>query len=393
MRVLIAGAGIGGLTAALALLRSGIDVEVYEQAPELKEVGAGVQLAANGTRVLYALGVGDELKALSCEAQGKEIRHWQTGETWKLFDLGPASIERYGFPYFTVYRPDLLEVLARAVRRARPDAIHLGARCASFAQDDAGVTLQLEDRGTVRGDALIGADGVHSRIRQAVLGPDRPEFTGTIAWRGVVPMERLPKHMARMVGSNWVGPGGHIVHYPLRAGKVMNFVGVLERGDWRIESWTARGTTEELASDYRGWHADIQAFIGAIDTPYKWALMVRAPLERWTSRRITLLGDAAHSMLPFLAQGAVMAIEDGFVLARALSQYGVEEGLQHYETARRDRTRRTVEGSAANMHRFHNRALADPVEGRRFIDREWASQRIAERYEWLFRYDAETVPI
>lgn len=393
MRVLIAGAGIGGLTAALALLRSGIDVEVYEQAPELKEVGAGVQLAANGTRVLYALGVGEELKALSCEAQGKEIRHWQTGETWKLFDLGPASIERYGFPYFTVYRPDLLEVLARAVRRAKPDAIHLGARCAGFTQDDASVTLQLENGATVRGDALIGADGVHSRIRQTVLGPDRPEFTGTIAWRGVVPMERLPKHMARMVGSNWVGPGGHIVHYPLRAGKVMNFVGVLERGDWRIESWTARGTTEELASDYRGWHEDIQAFIRAIDTPYKWALMVRAPLERWTSRRVTLLGDAAHSMLPFLAQGAVMAIEDGFVLARALAQYGVEDGLQHYEAARRDRTRRTVEGSAANMHRFHNRALADPVEGKRFIDREWTSQRIADRYEWLFRYDAETVPI
>ena len=393
MRILIAGAGIGGLTAALALLRNGIDVEVYEQASELKEVGAGVQLAANGTRVLHALGVGDELKALSCEAQGKEIRHWQTGETWKLFDLGPASIERYGFPYFTVYRPDLLDVLARAVRSAKRDAIHLGARCAGLTQDDAGVTLQLENAATVRGDALIGADGVHSRIRQALLGPDRSEFTGTIAWRGVVPMERLPKHMARMVGSNWVGPGGHIVHYPLRAGKVMNFVGVLERSDWRIESWTARGTQEELAADYRGWHEDIQAFIHAIDTPYKWALMVRAPLERWTSRRVSLLGDAAHSMLPFLAQGAVMAIEDGFVLGRALAKYQVEEALQHYETARRERTRRTVEGSAANMHRFHNRALADPVEGKRFIDREWTSQRIADRYEWLFRYDAETVPV
>ena len=392
-RVLIGGGGIGGLTAALALLRNGIDVEVYEQASELKEVGAGVQLAANGTRVLYALGVGDELKALSCEAQGKEIRHWKTGETWKLFDLGPASIERYGFPYFTVYRPDLLDVLARAVRAAKPDCIHLGARCAGFEQDEAGVTLQLEGGASVKGDALIGADGVHSRIRQALLGPDRPEFTGTIAWRGIVAMERLPKHMARMVGSNWVGPGGHIVHYPLRAGKVMNFVGVLERSDWRIESWTARGTREELAADYRGWHDDIQAFIREIDTPYKWALMVRAPLERWTSRRVSLLGDAAHSMLPFLAQGAVMAIEDGFVLARALAAYDVEEGLRHYETARRDRTRRTVEGSAANMHRFHNRALADPVEGKRFIDREWASQRIADRYEWLFRYDAATVPI
>src|SRR5204862_4268307 len=152
MRVLIAGGGIGGLTAALSLLRHGIDVEVYEQAAELKEVGAGVQLAANGTRLLYALGVGELLKALSCEAQGKEIRHWKSGETWKLFDLGPVSIERYGFPYFTVYRPDLLGVLADAVRRLKPGAIHLGARCIGFTQDAHGVTLHLE-QGQAKGDA------------------------------------------------------------------------------------------------------------------------------------------------------------------------------------------------------------------------------------------------
>src|SRR5919204_2462103 len=144
MRVLIAGGGIGGLTVALALLQHDIDVDVYEQAAELKEVGAGVQLAANGTRVLYALGVGDEVKNLSCEAQGKEIRHWQTGETWKLFDLGPVSMERYGAPYFTVYRPDLLDVLAGAVRREKPDALHLGARAQGFVQDDDSVTLQFE---------------------------------------------------------------------------------------------------------------------------------------------------------------------------------------------------------------------------------------------------------
>jgi len=393
MRVLIAGGGIGGLTAALSLLQRGIDVDVYEQATELKEVGAGVQLAANGTRVLHALAVGEELKALSCEAQGKEIRHWQTGETWKLFDLGPVSIERYGAPYFTVYRPDLLDVLARAVRRAKPDAIHLGARCRGFTQDDESATLQLENGATVRGDALIGADGVHSRTRQALFGADRPEFTGVIAWRGIVPMERLPAHMARMVGSNWVGPGGHIVHYPLRAGRLMNFVGALERSDWRIESWSARGTPEELIADFRGWHPDIQAFIRAIEVPYKWALMVRSPLERWTVGRVTLLGDAAHSMLPFLAQGAIMAIEDGYVLARCLAQYDVETALQHYESARRERTRRTVEGSAANIYRFHNRALADPEEGRKFINQEWASQRIADRYDWLFRYDATTVEV
>ena len=391
-RVLIAGGGIGGLTAAAALLQRGIDVELYEQAPELKEVGAGVQLAANGTRVLYALGVGEELRGLSCEAQGKEIRHWRTGETWKLFDLGPVSIERYGFPYFTVYRPDLLDVLARAVRRVKPDAIRLGSRCVGFEQDPDGVTLKLNN-GAVRGDALIGADGVHSCVRQALFGADRPQFTGVIAWRGIVPMERLPRHMARMVGSNWVGPGGHIVHYPLRAGKLMNFVGALERADWQVESWSARGTNAELVADFRGWHEDIQAFIREIATPFKWALMVRPPLDRWSVGRVSLLGDAAHSMLPFLAQGAVMAIEDGYVLARCLAEHPADEALQHYEAARRERTRRTVEGSAANIHRFHNRTLADAEEGRRFIDREWASQRVADRYEWLFRYDATAVPV
>jgi len=392
MRVLIAGAGIGGLAAAAALLRHGIDVEVYEQAKELNEVGAGVQLAANGTRVLYALGVGEELKALSCEAQGKEIRHWKTGETWKLFDLGPVSIERYGFPYFTVYRPDLLGVLVDAVRRLKPDAIRLGARCTGFKQDHDQVTLEL-DGGKAKGDVLIGADGVHSRIRQALFGADKPGFTGVIAWRGIVPMERLPPHMARRVGSNWVGPGGHIVHYPLRAGRLMNFVGALERADWRVESWSARGTREEITADFRGWHEDIQAFVAQIETPYKWALMVRAPLPRWSVGRVTLLGDAAHSMLPFLAQGAIMAIEDGYVLARALAKYDAATALQRYEAARLERTTRTVEGSAANIRRFHNPALADPEEGRKFIDREWASQRISDRYEWLFRYDATTVEI
>jgi salicylate hydroxylase len=393
-RVLIAGGGIGGLSAALALLREGVDVEVYEQATELKELGAGIQLAANGTRVLYALGVGEALKARSCEAQGKEIRLWNTGETWKLFDLGPLSIERYGFPYFTVYRPDLLSVLADAVRRVKPGAIHLGARCAGFSQDADGVTLHLEGEKGIAGDALVGADGVHSRVRQALFGPDRPRFTGVIAWRAIVPMARLPRCMARIVGSNWVGPGGHIVHYPLRAGSLMNFVGALERSDWQVESWSARGSREELSADFRGWHSDIQAFIAAIEDPYKWALMVRPPLERWSVGRATLLGDAAHSMLPFLAQGAVMAIEDACVLARCIAgDRDVPTALQRYEQARRERTRRAVEGAAANVQRFHNPALAHPASARQFIDQEWASERVSDRYEWLFRYDATRVKI
>jgi salicylate hydroxylase len=395
LHVLIAGAGIGGLTAALALLRRGIDVDVYEQAGELKEVGAGLQLSANGTRVFHALGVGEPLAALSCEATGKEVRLWSTGETWKLFDLGAVSIERYGFPYLTVYRPDLLGVLADAVRRVKPAAIHLSARVVGFDQDSRQVRLKCENGATAHGDALIGADGVHSRVRQALFGADRPSFTGIVAWRGIVPMERLPGRMKRLVGTNWIGPGGHVVHYPLRGGTLMNFVGILERSDWQVESWSTRGSTAELAADFKGWHEDVQALIRNIDTPYKWALMVREPMERWTAGRVSLLGDACHSMLPMLAQGAVMAIEDGYCLARCVEEGGddVAAALARYEAARRERTRRAVEGSAANAGRFHNPKLADPVEAKKYVDREWAEARIAERYEWLFRYDVTRAPL
>jgi salicylate hydroxylase len=395
MRVLIAGGGIGGLSAALALIRKGCKVEVYEQALELKEVGAGIQLAANGTHVLHALGVGEELKALSCEAEGKEIRVWNTGETWKLFDLGKVSIERYGYPYVTVYRPDLLAVLEHAVRRARPDAIRLSAKAVGFSQDRGQVSLHLEGGATARGDVLVGADGVHSRIRQGLFGPDRPQFTGIIAWRGIVPMEKLPRHMVRSVGTNWVGPGGHVVHYPLRAGAVMNFVGALERSDWQVESWSARGTNAELTADYAGWHEDVHALIRNIPVPYKWALMVRPPMPQWTVGRVTLLGDACHSMVPFLAQGANMALEDGYILARALTEIEGDANarLLRYEEARRERTRRAVEGSANNIARFHNKLLADPVKAREYVAREWAGQPVAERYEWLFRYDVTQVAI
>jgi salicylate hydroxylase len=393
-KILIAGAGIGGLTAALACLRRGFDVDVYEQASELKEVGAGLQLSANGNRALYELGLEDELKRLSCEATGKEIRLWNTGETWKLFDLGSVSVARYGYPYLTVYRPDLLQVLLDAVRALKPAAIRLNARCESFEQDDNGVTLRFSDGTSARGDALIGADGVHSKIRQALFGKDLPEFTGLVAWRGVIDMNRLPEHLRRKVGVNWVGPGGHVVNYALNAGHLMNFVGIRERSDWQVESWNQAGTREECAADFVGWNDDIQQMIQAIDVPYKWALMTRAPLPRWSIERVSLLGDACHSTLPFLAQGAVMSIEDGFILARALEAYSdIPTALKRYEAARHERTTRIVEGSAGNAKRFHNPELAYVEGARAYVSREWNEARVKERYEWLFTYDVTKVVV
>ena len=387
--VLIAGGGIGGLSAALALLQRGFAVDVYEQAARLEEVGAGVQLSPNGTKALHAMGVLDALERLSCTAEGKEVRHWKTGETWNLFDLGAEAIDRYGFPYLTVWRPDLLETLAAGVRREQPDAIHLGSRCAGFARNGERVSLLLDDGRHVTGDALVGADGVHSQIRRALFGAEEAQFSGMTAWRGVVPMAALPRHMARLVGTNWVGPGGHVVHYPLHRGELMNFVGIVERSGWHVESWSTRGSAEECAADFAGWHEDVHRLIRGAPSLYKWALMVREPMERWSAGAATLLGDACHPTLPMLAQGAVMAIEDGFILARCFERWSddVATALTRYERARGERTRAIVLGSAANARRFHNPALADPVGAKEYLDREWSRAAITSRYEWLFTYD------
>jgi salicylate hydroxylase len=215
-----------------------------------------------------------------------------------------------------------------------------------------------------------------------------------VAWRGLIPRERVPSGVKMDIGTNWVGPGGHCVHYPVRGGALLNFVGLLERDDWRVESWTVQGTIDEFAHDFRGWHADVQAMIRSVDVPYKWALFARPPMQRWTDGRVTLLGDACHSMLPMLAQGAVMALEDGCVLARCVAKYGATaEALQRYEAARRERANRAVAGSADNARRFHNPDLAHAAGAEAYVTREWQEERVKQRYEWLFTYDATVVEI
>jgi salicylate hydroxylase len=353
-----------------------------------------VQISSNGTRVLHALGLGEAMERLGVVVAGKEIRLWSTGQTWKLFDLGAVSVERYGFPYMMFHRGDLHAMLLDAIRRERPDAIHLERKCVGVTQNADSVTIEFERGEKVTAPLVIGADGVQSRVRFAAFGADRPEFTGIVAWRILVPRERVPAGIRMNVGTNWVGPGGHVVHYPVRGGHLLNFVGLLERDDWRVESWTVQGSKDEFANDFRNWHSDIHDTIRAGDTPYKWALFARPPMPAWTKGRVTLLGDACHSMLPMLAQGAVMALEDGLVLGRCVRKYGVEPAALHaYEAARRERANRAVSGSAENAKRFHNPDLAHAAGAEAYVTREWQEDKVKARYEWLFTYDATTVPI
>lgn len=392
--IIIAGGGIGGMAAALSLLRRGYPVRVYEQARELGEVGAGVQISPNGSRALDALGVFETLRNASCAPARKEFRLWNTGRSWPMFDLGPMAIEKYGYPYLTVYRPDLLQTLIDAVTAIDPDAIRLGAQVSGASATDEGAVLEFADGTRAEGDVLIGADGVKSAVRNALFGDDETNFTGMIAWRAVIPMERLPERMREMVGWTWIGPGGHLVNYPLRGGKLMNMIGTIERDDWQIESWNIEGDIEECARDFSGWHEDVQTLIRAAPRVMKWAFMERPPRQQWSTGRASLLGDAAHATLPFLAQGAVMSIEDGVILGRCLDAYADPVvALKKYEDARVERTSKMVRGAKENTARFHESALATEEGALKYMESEWSRDPITDRYDWLYRYDVQTTEI
>ena len=347
-RVLIAGAGLCGLTTALALLQRGYDVRVFEQATELREVGAGVQLGSNGTRVLIGLGLEAAMRRIVCEPTGKEIRLWTTGQTWPVFDLGVGSMQRYGAPYWMAHRGDFHSVLLSAVRATAPDAVHPGMACTGFDQTNDTVTLHLANGDHVTGDVLLAADGVHSAIRRQMFGGGRARFTGIMAWRGLVPMERLPPHMRQLVGTNWVGHGGHVVTYPLRRGEFLNFVGAVERDDWLVESWTEAGTRDECARDLARWHEDVQTIIRNIDVPYNGlcsvAILCRisraAACACWATRRIPRCPSwrrarTWHSKTRSSSPGAWTRIP-------------MPQALRCFEMTRLERTAAIVRGSTDN---------------------------------------------
>lgn len=395
MQVLVAGGGLGGLTAALALLRRGFEVTVLEQAAQLKEVGAGVQLSPNCNHALFALGLEKDVMAVASETAGKEVRLWNTGQTWPLFDLGAVSRERYGYPYLTVHRAHLHAAIARGVEQQTGGTIVLGAKVAQVDAEGSRPVVITTDGRRFSADVVVGADGVHSVVRRQLFGDDDPQFSGVAAWRGVIEADKLPAHLREPKAINWVGPGAHVIHYPLERGKLINFVGAVEKQGWTVESWTERGTHEECEADFRGWHEDVHTLIRATQVPYKWALMVREPMPQWSRGRVTLLGDACHPTLPMLASGAAMAIEDGYILARVLEKHGEapEHALLRYEALRKERTARVVRGSAANTRRFHNPALAHAEGAADYVSREWTEERIRERYEWLFEYDVDRVQV
>ena len=360
MRILIVGGGIGGITAALCLARDGHEVELYEQAETFSEVGAGIQLSPNCSRVLHHLGLEAELGRDGFLPEGTEFRDWHSGRVITSSPLGQAALERFGAPYYHIHRGDLLSILVAAAEADASIRLHTGSKVTDLHESDTGVRLEV--RGDAHeGDLLIGADGIHSHVRSQLWGEEKPAFTGNVAWRALVPTERLPADLIKPMSTVWWGPGSHFVHYYVKGGERVNCVCVIEKGGWEVESWTERGEFDELKRDFEGWHSDIQMLIDQADRDslFKWALYDRPPMKAWGRGRVTLLGDACHPTLPFMAQGAAMAIEDAAVLTACLrGPEAVEASLKQYEDLRRERTAGVQLGSRRNATIFHLSGLA-----------------------------------
>lgn len=381
---IVAGGGIGGLTAALSLSQAGISVRVLEQAPQFSEAGAGIQISPNSSRVLHSLGLEAALRARGFLPEATEIRGWRNGQLISRSPLGADVVSRYGFPYYHVHRADLLNVLLTAAQADPRIELETSQQVQGFESGDRCVQVRT---GTATHEAslLVGADGIHSQVRNALFGAEAATFTGNVAWRALVPTASLPEGLIKPVTGVWWGPGKHFVHYFVSGGKWVNCVCVVEKDGWDLESWTERGDRAELKEAFAGWHDDVQTLIDHMDPNhcYRWALYDRPPLKHWSRDRVTLLGDACHPTLPFMAQGAAMAIEDAAVLAQCVSQpIPVPTALERYESLRKERTAQVQRGSRRNARVFHLRGW-----------KAWLRNRAARRagtgiMDRLYRYNA-----
>ena len=382
-RVLIVGGGIGGLTAALALSRAGHSVQLYEQAPAFGEIGAGIMLTPNATRVLRHFGLGAPLDRSGMRPPASRYRRFDDAALMGDAPLAGVMESTHGAPWLHIHRSDLLDALLAAVRARGGTELYAGHRAAGCAQDGASVSVQFGNGVSAAGDLVVACDGVRSTVREQLVEHAQARFRGQVAWRALAPAAGLPERVTDRASVVWIGEDRHIVQYVLRGGSLVNYVAIAAQREWVEEGWNRPAPLEEVQKEFAGWHGDVQSLLRA--TPagalYKWGLFDRDPLEQWVHGRVALLGDAAHPMLPFMAQGSAMAIEDAVILARCIDAFDdLDAALARYQAVRRERTARVILQSRAQTN-LYQRLTGDKKRQR------------AASTDWVYGFDATSCAI
>jgi salicylate hydroxylase len=383
-RISIIGGGIGGLTAALALQHFGYRVAVFEQAQELREIGAGVTITPNAMHALHFLGIGERVAKEAGPTEAYLIRHFQTGEVIKVRANGHDYIERFGADYHQVHRGDLHATLAEAVLRNDPGCVFLDHCFEALTQDSERVVARFINGSTIASDVLIGCDGGTSKVRADVFGDKAVNYTGQVAFRALLPMANVPVGIAKRAFAMFVGVNRVLLHYPLRHRTIMNVIAVSREPTWQDEGWRIPGTIDEFVNLYRDLYPDALELIRRISpgSLFKWGLRDREPLDQYTKGRVTMLGDAAHPLTPFLGQGACIAIEDAMILGRAFAAASTpREIFAIYENTRRER---------ANGIQLASRQQADEIQG---ASKRGANPGVNADDRGLYLYNPVTVPL
>ena len=389
LKVIVVGAGLGGLTAAASLCRRGMDVVLLEQASRLGEIGAGVQLAPNAMKVLRSLGLEERASEVGFEPRAHVVRNWKTSDVLAETPYKGVLKQVFGAAYYGYHRADLHEILRSAV----PDGvIRLDSRCIDVREEEGQVVAELADGTRLRADALIGADGIHSVVRGKLFGPEAPRYTGNACWRGMTPTAALPPGLVERDMTVWFGPGASVVHYYVRGGAMVNWVAAFESDRWTEESWTVEGSRDEVLGRFADWHPTIIALLSNSDRYLKWGLFDRDPLPQWSKGRCTLMGDACHPMLPYLAQGACMAIEDGCAGAASLDlgRSDVPGALRAYESVRRERTARVqllARARSVDNHLRDEESIRARDQRFAKIRQQAAAGNHAYGIEWIYEHD------
>lgn len=391
-RAVIAGGGIGGLACGLALARNGWDVEVLEQAPQMTEVGAGLQLSPNGMAVLERLGVVPLIEDALFEPEAIELRMGRSNRRVFRLPMKGYAQDRWGQRFVQIHRADLHNGLLQALRAQATARVRTNAKITGYVRERGGASVYLERGDRVFGDVLVGADGVRSVIRNQMNGADRARFTGQVAWRTVVPVAALGDDVPPPYGVIWAGRGKHAVTTRVRGGSHVNFVGIVEQNDWQEEGWSIPGKREDALKDFGDWQPCLTSVLRASEGMFRWALFGRPPLASWCDGPVTLMGDAAHPMLPSMAQGAVMALEDAVVLADELEHTSdIPQALIRYEGARKPRVTRVQDRSARNARMFHQRSMLGQLMtyGPMAVASRLSVTTVHRQQDWIYGYKSD----